>query len=266
MRDTLLDANFRREATNADGFGMRRDLLAGIESVLGKPSDTGLAASMDAFWSSWADLANNPTSGTAKGMVQQRGGQVADMLNSCATRLDKQGAAIGLRLETSVAEVNGLARQVAELSRDFRPRRSHGPAARQRAHNQAFRRGHRGSVPDLGALRHRSAGPQQPPRAGHGGAEQPGLIDGASFAGHYCGTVTMLGLGVSSAERSVTASETLAAQAETRRSSVSGVSIDEELIALTQYQQAYVAATRLVTAADEIMQSILCMVLRGSTC
>lgn len=76
----------------------------------------------------------------------------------------------------------------------------------------------------------------------------------------------MLGLGVSSAERSATAFETLAAQAETRRSSVSGVSIDEELIALTQHQQAYVAATRLVTAADEIMQSILCMVLRGSTC
>lgn len=405
VRDTLLDANFRREATNADGFGMRRDLLAGIESVLGEPSDSGLAASMDAFWSSWADLVNNPTSGTAKGMVQQRGGQVAFMLNSFATRLDEQGAAIGLRLETSVAEVNGLARQVAELNQrivagevgghtasDLRDQRDlaidsiskrlptraidnangstsviigtatlvDGGDAKalelKSASGAALRPGElragtqvgvgvagsTGSIRELtgsigamlgvfntdlpgvrGQLDTLAAGIVKTVNDLHAGAaaagdppvaifdpvdpadptrvnartirlsaevaadpsrisaryatdpqgrnnglaldmaalsNRGGMIDGASFAGHYRGTVTTLGLGVSSAERSATAFETLAAQAETRRSSVSGVSIDEELIALTQHQQAYVAATRLVTAADEMMQSILSMV------
>lgn len=64
----------------------------------------------------------------------------------------------------------------------------------------------------------------------------------------------------SATERSAAAAETLVLQAEMRRESVSGVSIDEELMLLMRHQQAYTAATKLVTAADEMLQSILNMV------
>ena len=66
LRDTMLDANYRREAANAEGTGLRRDVLSQIEAVFGEPSDKALSSSLDAFWSSWSDLANNPRAAGAQ--------------------------------------------------------------------------------------------------------------------------------------------------------------------------------------------------------
>ena len=77
---------------------------------------------------------------------------------------------------------------------------------------------------------------------------------------HFRETVTAVGREVQSADGSATVYETLAAQTEMRRQSVAGVSTDEELIALMRHQQAYVAATRIVSAVDEMTQALLGMV------
>jgi flagellar hook-associated protein 1 FlgK len=53
---------------------------------------------------------------------------------------------------------------------------------------------------------------------------------------------------------------TLAQQADTRRTSVSGVSTDEELVSLTQAQQAYSAAAKVITTASAMAQTLLDMV------
>ena len=50
------------------------------------------------------------------------------------------------------------------------------------------------------------------------------------------------------------------AQLENQRESVSGVSLDEEMINLIKFQNAYTAAAKLITTADEMMQTILQMV------
>ena len=49
------------------------------------------------------------------------------------------------------------------------------------------------------------------------------------------------------------------AQLENRRESISGVSLDEEMINLIKYQNAYTAAAKMISAADEMMQTILQM-------
>jgi len=41
------------------------------------------------------------------------------------------------------------------------------------------------------------------------------------------------------------------------RDSVSGVSLDEEMTKLIQYQQAYSAAAKLIQSSDEMMQTLL---------
>ena len=45
--------------------------------------------------------------------------------------------------------------------------------------------------------------------------------------------------------------------ADQRRTSVSGVSVDEEMVNLIAQQQAYGAAAKLVTAADDMIQVLL---------
>ena len=91
-------------------------------------------------------------------------------------------------------------------------------------------------------------------------AVQVGLSGGATFGDSYRNTVTGVGMEFRAADASATTYDTLASQAENRRQSVSGVSVDEELTLLLRHQQAFQAASRLVTTADEMAQSILQMV------
>ena len=87
-----------------------------------------------------------------------------------------------------------------------------------------------------------------------------GFAAGTTYAEHYRESVSDVGIQVADADRQHTVYETLAQQADHRRTSVAGVSIDEELTHLMQYQQAYGAAAKIVSIVDEMMQSLLQMV------
>src|ERR1043165_790293 len=54
--DTLLDQVFRQQSSGASGANIRSDTLGAVEQIFNEPSENGLAASLDAFWSSWSDL------------------------------------------------------------------------------------------------------------------------------------------------------------------------------------------------------------------
>ncbi len=115
-RDALLDVTVRRESGGEAAASARRELLGAVEEVFGEPSETGLANAMDAFWSSWSDLATNPTSRAAKSVVLQRGGAAADTLNSFDARLGELRTQTTQRLDDSLTAVNGLAARVARLN------------------------------------------------------------------------------------------------------------------------------------------------------
>lgn len=115
-RDQLLDVGVRQEAGGEAAASTRQELLASVEAVLGEPSDTGLASAMDAFWSSWSDLASTPTSQAARSVVVQRAGAAATTLNTFDARLGDLRTQTTLRLDNTLAEVNGLATQVAQLN------------------------------------------------------------------------------------------------------------------------------------------------------
>ena len=408
VRDGLLDAGFRRESANAAGFGLRRDLLGQLEGILAEPGERGFAATLDGFWNAWSDLANDPTSSTAREVVRQRGDQVARTLNGFAARLDDLTADTSARLTSSITEINGLSSTVAELNAqivsaevggrtagDLRDQRnlaldriaqlapvqvslrangsvsvalngqnivdgdSHQsltslggapnvrlafvgsaqplqetggqlgamlrvlnedvPAARARLDELAA------GIVDAVNARHAAgwsparepvapppAVPAAPPGWSGSGvlffdparttaatiglsadvaASRDNIAAGGVYGGtgdnavalglaglrelavpvgtppaslalgtHFRETVVAIGRDVHAATGSAEVFETLAAQTETRRQSVSGVSTDEELITLMRHQQAYIAATRLVTAVDEMAQALLGMV------
>jgi flagellar hook-associated protein 1 len=77
------------------------------------------------------------------------------------------------------------------------------------------------------------------------------LADYASSLGGDVGTRA------GQAERDKESATAFSTEANTRRSNVEGVSLDEELVKLTSYQQAYSAAARMIRAADEMYQALL---------
>ncbi len=116
MRDELLDASFRRDTQNAGYTEERRDALQAIEGVLGEPSETGLASSLEQLWSAWSDLSTNPESSAAKGVVRQRGAQVASQLNTYGNQIEDARTVARTRLLETTDKVNSLAAQVAEIN------------------------------------------------------------------------------------------------------------------------------------------------------
>lgn len=376
-RDALLDLTYRREAGNSADFEMRRQLLGQVEELFGELSDSGFSATMDSFWASWSDLANNPENGSVRGLVKQQAGQVAFALNNYSGRLGVLRENVTTRLERSVEEVNHLARQLADINRQVATSEASGRSApdlrdnrdrlldelsqlariqvvERRDNTVAVYLGTSTLVDGTDSRLLRMDPPDQELRIGStlvrdvGGSlgamvdlrdqeiplvarrlddfartlveqvnaihvagtgreffdstrltagvialstdvDDPnviGTVPGApgdnrvalelaalrerdvafatagprTFGGFYGELIADVGLKVNSAERSSVVYGTLASQADIRRSSVGGVSTDEEMMNLMKHQQAYAAATRLVQVADEMMKTVLNMV------
>ena len=85
-------------------------------------------------------------------------------------------------------------------------------------------------------------------------------LDDQSIGGYYGDIMTSIGIAIREADVGEEAQATLVSSLSNQRAAVSSVSMDEELIKLIGQQQAYGAAARLVTVADEMMQEVLRMV------
>ena len=116
LRNTLLDTTLRRDSQNASLAEERRDALQTIEGIFSEPSDTGLASSLDQFWSAWSDLSTNPDSSAARSVVRQRGSQVAAQLNQFGNQINSAANGARTQLSETAERVNALAAQVAEIN------------------------------------------------------------------------------------------------------------------------------------------------------
>jgi flagellar hook-associated protein 1 FlgK len=90
-------------------------------------------------------------------------------------------------------------------------------------------------------------------------ASIPALGD-TSIGDFYTSTVTSLGSTVLNVQQTTASHQALVDRAEMLRASSNGVNADEEMIMLIAQQQAFAAASRLVTVADEMVTEILRMV------
>ncbi len=88
--------------------------------------------------------------------------------------------------------------------------------------------------------------------------QQELLVGGTqTFNDAYGTLVSRVGAQTNSAQTRANALESLRDNAIERQQSIQGVSLDEEAIDLTRYQQAYQAAAQIITSADEMFQTIL---------
>lgn len=85
---------------------------------------------------------------------------------------------------------------------------------------------------------------------------QPGLGN-VTLGDYYNALVAELGVEGQEAARMVDNQELLTGQLDNRRQSVSGVSLDEEMTNMIRFQQAYTAAARVITAVDEMLETLI---------
>lgn len=85
-------------------------------------------------------------------------------------------------------------------------------------------------------------------------------LGGATLRDFYTATASSVGVDVQNSQNDISIYQTLVDSADQQRQSVSGVNLDEEMTNLIAQQEAYSAAAKLVTTADEMVQMLLQMV------
>jgi flagellar hook-associated protein 1 FlgK len=78
-----------------------------------------------------------------------------------------------------------------------------------------------------------------------------------TFQEYYSTIAGNFGSTAQGVESNLSAQQILHDQLTSQRASISGVSMDEELANLLQYQRSFEAASRMIVIADELFQTIL---------
>ncbi len=82
----------------------------------------------------------------------------------------------------------------------------------------------------------------------------------ATFDDYYNSIVSNVGIKVNEANQYYEHQDSMDAYLEEYRQSISGVSLDEEMVNLIKFQHAYDASAKLITAVDEMLDSLIRMV------
>lgn len=85
------------------------------------------------------------------------------------------------------------------------------------------------------------------------------LLGNASFSEYYAGIVSSVGSMAADASDLRTFDSNLQSELAGQRDSASGVNLDEEATSLIVYQRGFEAAARLISVADELIQTVLAL-------
>lgn len=83
------------------------------------------------------------------------------------------------------------------------------------------------------------------------------VVGGRTAAEYYGDMVGDIGQRKAAVAQAVDTQNAIKDQVQSMRESVSGVSLDEEMVSLTKYQRAYEAAGRVLTTVDELLQDLI---------
>ncbi|MEO8633752.1 MAG: flagellar hook-associated protein FlgK [Gemmatimonadales bacterium] len=116
FRDQFLDQSFRTENGDLGRFTTQNDVLSEVERAFGEPSDTGLGAGLDQLFAAFGDLANDPTSPTARTLARQAGASLAQTFQDTDRRIASAATLVQSKLTGVVSDINEIARQIAQLN------------------------------------------------------------------------------------------------------------------------------------------------------
>jgi flagellar hook-associated protein 1 FlgK len=87
--------------------------------------------------------------------------------------------------------------------------------------------------------------------------QQAVLVGGATLTQFYGNLAAQVGQSLSNAQNDQTTAESLTSQAETLRSNIQGVSLDEEAMNLLEYQRSYDATSQFVKVINQLTQDVI---------
>ena len=90
-----------------------------------------------------------------------------------------------------------------------------------------------------------------------GNLQQAALVSGATIDTSYSQLVTQIGSDSQQAQANLSNANSLVESLTNQRTSVSGVSLDEEMTNLLQFQRGYQACARVMSAMDSMIDTLV---------
>lgn len=114
--DVFLDAKLRAQTSGASYLAARSDVYSTLETSLGEPSETALAAQLSTFWAGWHDVANNPEVGSTRAVLLDDARRLTDSLHRAYDSIATQWREARDTTVSLVDRVNAAAANIADLN------------------------------------------------------------------------------------------------------------------------------------------------------
>ncbi len=117
IRDQYLDYKYRTEYAKLSEWDAKYEILQNIESILNEPSDSGVGKLMDDFFSSLQEVSKNAESISVRTLLRERAIALVKGIGGMASSFKKLQYDVNTEFKVAVEDINGYARQIADLNK-----------------------------------------------------------------------------------------------------------------------------------------------------
>lgn len=126
VRSEMLDLQVRGQNSALGFWDARQDALEYLCGVFMEPSDNGLNTAMEHFWSSWHEVAKNPSSEAIRTSLLESADALASIFHSISVQTTNLLEDVNNQIDLRVEEVNNIAGNVASLNAEIAAARAVG--------------------------------------------------------------------------------------------------------------------------------------------
>ena len=114
--DSITDARVQSATSDASYSQTQAQQLTPINDVFDITGSTGILAALEQFGTAFSNLSVTPNDPTLGAAALNAAGNAATAFRSAASTLDSLQSQNGLQIQTTVAQINGLAAQIQQLN------------------------------------------------------------------------------------------------------------------------------------------------------
>ncbi|WP_320040933.1 flagellar hook-associated protein FlgK [uncultured Desulfobacter sp.] len=112
----IIENALTSEMSNQAALEEAQLYMTSIEDLFSEDSDDSLNTLLDAYWSAWEDLSNNPSGETEQNAVYDAGLALTERINAIEEALSDLNTDLNNEITSAVAEVNSISDQIAALN------------------------------------------------------------------------------------------------------------------------------------------------------
>ncbi|AET69678.1 flagellar hook-associated protein FlgK [Desulfosporosinus orientis DSM 765] len=130
IRSIFLDNMYREEQSTLSYWQTKASVIEDVEAAMNDLSDDeGIQTALSDYFAAWQELANDPTSDTARASLLGYGDSLTAMFNLIDEQLDQIQENLDTQIQSMTTDINTIAGQIAELNQQIVRAESNGDNA-----------------------------------------------------------------------------------------------------------------------------------------